>query len=123
MEPAKTGILTLIIYAGLCCVFHFKNVYAEKRFFWGCTFFGILFSIMMDIGNKIRTDRWEFENFGKTDLLWLIFYFYIGFLLFSNLYIIIRIVEKNIIFGNIINPVPNTSKITKKKTNKQSFSF
>ena len=87
MNPVYIAGLSILIYAGLKAAR--KNAYLLKhgRILPGTVLLGILFSLMIVVGQKIHADSVSFLAFTVFDIIWFILYVFVGWLLFFDLYL------------------------------------
>ena len=90
MNPLRIAILSVICYAALVKVKQNREMLKDIRVLTGGIIFGILFTGMMVVGQKIHAGDGEFKAFEVSDIVWLFFYLGLGVLLFFSLYLLCR---------------------------------
>lgn len=85
MDPWKVGSVGLGIYICMKRLEDKREVLKDSRMRIGSVFFGILFAIMVIVGEKIHAGDWEFQVFSVGDFIWAIVYAGTGILIFLTL--------------------------------------
>lgn len=87
MNPVWIAGTAGIFYFGMLFIWDNRIKLRGKRIMYGCGGLAIVFSAMLVIGEKINAESREFLPFVLSDLVEFIFYFGIGILLFSFLFL------------------------------------
>lgn len=85
MEPVKTALLSILFFFLLRIFTEQKDKSRGIREKAGIIFLGLLFGLMIVVGQKIQVGTRIFQSFSWSDLIWVIFYTWIGILLFTGL--------------------------------------
>ena len=85
MEPVKTALLSILFFFLLRIFTEQKDKSRDIREKAGIIFLGLLFGLMIVVGQKIQVGTRIFQSFSWSDLIWVIFYTWIGILLFTGL--------------------------------------
>ena len=104
MEPVKTALLSILFFFLLRIFTEQKDKSRDIREKAGIIFLGLLFGLMIVVGQKIQVGTRIFQSFSWSDLIWVIFYTWIGILLFTGLNWLcskLRIGEQSVVSTNI----------------------
>ena len=104
MEPVKTALLSILFFFLLRIFTEQKDKSRGIREKAGIIFLGLLFGLMIVVGQKIQVGTRIFQSFSWSDLIWVIFYTWIGILLFTGLNWLrskLRIGEQSVVSTNI----------------------
>lgn len=112
MDPVKIALLSLGFFYLLRIFTDQMGKITDIREKTGILLLGLLFGLMVVVGQKIRVEERIFESISWSDLVWLAFYTWTGILLFMGLY---RFCSKRKIGGY---PVVS---LTKKKFNRKRW--
>lgn len=85
MDPFKIALLSLGFFFLLWIFAEQKEKIQDIREKTGIILLGLLFGLMVVVGQKIHVGEKLFQSFSWSDLIWLVFYTWIGILLFMGL--------------------------------------
>ena len=104
MEPVKTALLSILFFFLLRIFAEQKEKSRDIREKAGIIFLGLLFGLMIVTGQKIQVGTRIFQSFSWSDLIWILFYTWIGILLFTGLHWICskrKIAGRQVVVENI----------------------